>query len=345
MDSLLIFAQNENIDGEGDCRREPQQRVNVRTGLQLRGLGCDDEDSETAVARDQRDRDCRLGGNVLRIVGYLAKIFDESRLFLLPCGPDRAALNRSNDTPHLLTGTGRGNTEERMSISGNHTDRLSVRWNDLVQNLQNVLTRFGNRHFVESKSRDLDGGFGLPLFASLRVEQPCVFNGDCRLTRDQHDEIEVMCVVCIGLVRQDLHYTDCPVAVGEWCRYLALHFTLGRHLENGALPPLLRFRRDERHPSLEDLRDGLRSVREIVDALTLPLFGIDHDAGSVELLAHGVGDHQREARRVYHRRHCFVDLAIGFVQGNRSGDGLLNRRDRSKPGGTTLELLDELSRQ
>jgi hypothetical protein len=39
---------------------------------------------------------------------------------------------------------------------------------------------------------------------------------------------------------------------------------------------------------------------EVEDAFAFPLFGVDHNAMRVKLLAHGIGDHQREARRIHH---------------------------------------------
>jgi hypothetical protein len=183
------------------------------------------------------------------------------------------------------------------------------------------------------------------LLAPLCREEPGVVDGHRRLTRNQRDQIEIVLVVCFGLVRQDLHYTDCPVVIGEGRCYLALYFTLGRHLKNRTLPPALRLRRDERDPGLKHLGDGLRSVGEIEDALAFPFLAVHHNAACVELPGYGICDHQREAGRIHHRRHRLIDLAICFVQGDRGRDGLLHRRDRGKPRSATLELLDELSRQ
>jgi hypothetical protein len=58
----------------------------------------------------------------------------------------------------------------------------------------------GYRHFAKSKARDFGCGFRLLLLASLGVEQPRILDRHGRLTRDQHDEIEIVGVVCIGLV-------------------------------------------------------------------------------------------------------------------------------------------------
>src|SRR2546423_13303300 len=100
MNSLLVLAQEENIYGGGDRGGEPQQRIDVRARLQLCGLGRDDEGSQPAVARDERDRDRGLGGGNVLFVGVPPKGFLEGRaFFFFPRPPRGAALPRGGSPP------------------------------------------------------------------------------------------------------------------------------------------------------------------------------------------------------------------------------------------------------
>ena len=94
--------------------------------------------------------------------------------------------------------------------------------------------------FAQRQSRDLRRRFGLSLLAPLSVEQSSVLDGNRRLTSDEHDQVEIMGIVSVGFVGQNLHHSDGAVVIGQGCRDLALHFTLGRDLEDRSRPPALR---------------------------------------------------------------------------------------------------------
>src|SRR2546423_13115515 len=113
MNSLLVLAQEENIYGGGDRGGEPQQRIDVRARLQLCGLGRDDEGSQPAVARDERDRDRGLGGGMLLFLGGLPEGFVEGRGFFFSRGPPGAALSPGDDAPPFLTRGAGGETDPR----------------------------------------------------------------------------------------------------------------------------------------------------------------------------------------------------------------------------------------
>src|SRR5204863_4119797 len=100
-----------------------------------------------------------------------------------------------------------------------------------------------------------------------------------------------------------------------------------RDLEDRSRPPALRFGRDDRHAGPKNSGDRLGTVRKVEHALTFAFLGIDDDAMRVELLAHRISDHERKARSVYYRGHRFVDLSIGFFEGNGCGNSLLNGCD------------------
>ncbi len=207
------------------------------------------------------------------------------------------------------------------------------------------MTRLGDGYLAKGHARDLGSGFSLPLLPTLRIEKSRVFDSDGRLARDQHDEIQIVPVVGVGLVREDLHHSHGPVAVGEGRSDLALHLPFRSNLEDRSLPPTLRLRGNYRQARLEDLGDRLRSIREVEDAFSLALLGIDDDAVRIELVVQGVSDHERKARGIHHGSDRLVDLAVRFIQRDRGRDGLLHRRDRRESRGATLELGDELSRQ
>src|SRR5450759_945038 len=319
--------------------------MDVRAGLQLRSRGRYDQNSESTTARYKRDRDGRLFRDPLGVVSPLAEILDEGRLFRCPGRTNRALLDRSRDAFHLLASAAGGDTGDGASIWRDDADCLSARWDDDVENCEDVVTRLRDSHLAKRHARDLSCGFGLLLLIALRIEESRVLDCDSRLAGDQHDEIQIVPVVRVDLVREDLHYSHGPVVVGEGRRNLALHFPLRRHLKDRSLPPTFRLRGNDRHARLENLGDRLSSIREVEDTLPLALLGIYDDAMRIELLAHGVGDHERKAWSVYHRRDRLVDLSVHFIQRDRGRDGLLHRRDRGKSRGATLELGDELSRQ
>jgi hypothetical protein len=79
----------------------------------------------------------------------------------------------------------------------------------------------------------------LPLLVPLGCEQTGIRYCHSRLSGYEHDDLEIMRVVGVGLVREDLHYSDGTVVISERCRDLALHFAPGGYLEDRSLPPLL----------------------------------------------------------------------------------------------------------
>src|SRR5438477_7932709 len=102
-----------------------------------------------------------------------------------------------------------------------------------------MVTRVGDGDFAQSQARDLRRRFSLSLLAPLRVEETRILYCDRSLPRDEHDQIEIVGVVGVGLVRQDLHYPDGSIVVSERRGDLALHFPFRRDLEYGARPPAL----------------------------------------------------------------------------------------------------------
>ena len=131
---------------------------------------------------------------------FLAKILDEGRLLLGPGHANRAPFDRREEPFHLGAASVGGDTGYGMAIAGDDPDRLAARRYDLVEDLENGVTGVRDGDFAQRETRNLRRRFGLPLLASLRVEQSRVLDCNRRLTRDEHDQVEIVRVVRVRLV-------------------------------------------------------------------------------------------------------------------------------------------------